>query len=161
PTSGVVTTYTVTPYIGSTPQKPTTITGSPPETSVTVTGLTPGTTYTFTVQASNPNGAGPVSGHSNEVDPPATAPPSPPRGVSASPATKQALVTWKAPTLEGGTPITGYTVTPYIGATPQTPISAGPSATSATVTGLTNATSYTFKVSATNSAGTGENSQPT
>ena len=156
PSSGVVSTYTVTPYIGSTAQKTTTVTGTPPETSVTVTGLTPGTTYTFTVQASNPNGAGPVSGHSNPVDPPEKAPPSPPRGVSAAAATKQALVSWKAPTLEGGSPITGYTITPYIGATAQTPVSAGASATSATVSGLTNGTSYTFKVAAVNAVGTGE-----
>ncbi len=156
PSTGVVSTYTVTPYIGSTAQSPTTVTGSPPETSVTISGLTPGTTYTFTVQASNPNGSGPVSAHSNAVDPPATAPPSPPRGVSASPATKQALVSWKAPSNEGGTPITGYTVTPYIGSTAQTPVSAGASATSATVSGLTTGTSYTFKVTATNAIGTSE-----
>jgi Domain of unknown function (DUF4082)/Fibronectin type III domain/Bacterial Ig domain len=156
PASGVVSTYTVTPYIGSTAQTPTTVSGSPPETSVTISGLTPGTTYTFTVQASNPNGAGPVSAHSNPVDPPATAPPSPPRGVSASPATKQVLVSWKAPSNEGGTPITGYTVTPYVGSTAQTPVGAGASATSASVTGLTTGTGYTFKVTATNAIGTSE-----
>ncbi|MGH2853442.1 MAG: DUF4082 domain-containing protein, partial [Solirubrobacteraceae bacterium] len=159
PATGVVSTYTVTPYIGATAQKATTVTGTPPETSVTVTGLTPGTTYTFTVQASNPNGAGPVSAHSNPVTPPEKAPPSPPRSVSAAAATKQALVSWKAPTLEGGSPITGYTVTPYVGATAQPPVSAGPAATSVTVTGLTNGTSYTFKVAATNAVGTGEASQ--
>jgi N,N-dimethylformamidase beta subunit-like, C-terminal/Domain of unknown function (DUF4082)/Fibronectin type III domain/Bacterial Ig domain len=159
PTGGLVSTYTVTPYIGAAAQKATTVTGTPPETSVTVTGLTPGTAYTFTVQASNPNGAGPVSAHSNSVTPPEKAPPSPPRGVSAAPATKEALVSWKAPTLEGGSPITGYTVTPYVGATAQPPVSVGPSATSVTVTGLTNGTAYTFKVAAANAVGAGEASQ--
>ena len=62
-------------------------------------------------------------------------------------------VTWTAPQADGGSPITGYTVTPYIGATAQTPVQAGASATSATVTGLTNGTSYTFKVTATNAVG--------
>jgi hypothetical protein len=157
---GAVTTYTVTPYIGSTAQKTTTLTGTPPETSVTISGLTPGTTYTFTVQASNPTGSGPVSAPSNSVTPPAIAPPSPPTGVSATPATKQALVSWKAPLLEGGSPITGYTVTPYIGSTAQTPINVGASVSSTVVTGLTNGTSYMFKVAATNSVGTGEKSQP-
>jgi Domain of unknown function (DUF4082)/Fibronectin type III domain/Bacterial Ig domain len=161
PKTGVVSTYTVTPYIGSTALTPTMVTGTPPETSATVTGLTPGTTYTFTVQASNPNGAGPVSEHSNSVDPPEKAPPSPPRGVSASPATKQVLVSWKAPTLEGGTPITGYTVTPYIGASAQSAVNVGASATSAAVTGLKNGTSYTFKVAAVNAVGTGEQSLAT
>ena len=46
----------------------------------------------------------------------------------------------------GGSAITGYTVTPYIGSTAQTTGPGGASATSTTVTGLTNGTSYTFKV---------------
>src|SRR5439155_929675 len=57
PTSGgPVTTYIVTPYIGTTPQATTSVTGSPAPTTAIVTGLTNGTTYTFTVTASNPNG---------------------------------------------------------------------------------------------------------
>ncbi len=67
--------------------------------------------------------------------PPATAPPSPPRGVSASSATNQVLVSWKAPSNEGGSPLTGYTVTPYVGSTAQTAVHASASATSATVSG--------------------------
>ncbi len=55
-TGGPVTTYTITPYIGSTAQPTTTVTGSPAPTSATVTGLTNGTSYTFTVTASNPAG---------------------------------------------------------------------------------------------------------
>ena len=48
---GPVTSYKITPYIGSTAQTPTTITGTPPATARPITGLTTGTTYTFTVQA--------------------------------------------------------------------------------------------------------------
>ena len=44
-----ITSYTVTPFIGSTAQTPVTVTGSPPATSTTVTGLTNGTTYTSRV----------------------------------------------------------------------------------------------------------------
>src|SRR5262249_60986726 len=67
PTSGgPVTSYTVTPYIGSTAQTATTV--SAPATSAKL-NLTPGTQYTFTVQASNPNGSGPASAHSNAVTP--------------------------------------------------------------------------------------------
>ncbi len=70
---GPATTYTITPYIGSVAQTPTTVTGSPAPTSAIVTGLTNGSTYTFTVTASNPNGSGPPSAASNAVTPSASA----------------------------------------------------------------------------------------
>ena len=65
-------------------------------------------------------------------------------------------MSWTAPS-DGGSAITGYTVTPYIGTTAQTPttVTGNPPATSTTVTGLTNGTAYTFTVSATNAVGTG------
>ena len=73
PASGdPVTTYTVTPYIGSAAQTPTTVTGNPAPTSVLVSGLTNGTTYTFTVTAANPAGTGPESAQSNTVTPSAS-----------------------------------------------------------------------------------------
>ncbi len=150
---GPVTTYTITPYIGSSPQTTTTVTGSPPATGTTIQGLTSGTSYTFIVQASNANGSGPASEPSNAVTPSSTAPPSAPTGVSATAATSQALVSWNASTNEGGSTITGYTVIPYIGSTAQTLVHVGPSATTATVPGLSNGTSYTFTVTAVNEIG--------
>jgi hypothetical protein len=153
---GAVTSYTITPYIGATAQTAAakTVTGSPPDTTTTVTGLQTGTSYTFTVTATNPNGAGPESAKSNAVTPLTAVPPSAPSGVSAEAASQQARVTWTAPAADGDSAITGYTVTPYAGGTAQDAVSAGPSDTSATVTGLTDGTSYTFKVTATNGAGT-------
>jgi hypothetical protein len=325
PTSGgPVTTYTVTPYIGSVAQTPIPVTGSPAPTSTTVTGLSNGTTYTFTVTASNPNGNGPVSAPSNAVTPstsaslvqnggfesgltswtpgglapptgstakahsgsesallgtvqpgaepagdstlaqtitvpsagttslsfwywPATTDdlcsgsackydwqeaqirntagqtlasvfksnsnsqtwtqasfnltpyagqtvvlyfnvhqdgssppddtwmylddvsvtntgsgptaPGAPTGVTATPGNGSAMVSWTAPG-NGGSPITGYTVTPFIGSTAQTPVPVSASATSTTVSGLTNGTSYTFTVTAANAIGTGPASAP-
>jgi hypothetical protein len=70
-----ITSYTVTPFIGSTAQPPVTITGSPPATGTTVTGLTNGTTYTFTVRATNAIGTSPASAASNAVTPSAAPPP--------------------------------------------------------------------------------------
>jgi N,N-dimethylformamidase beta subunit-like protein/uncharacterized protein DUF4082/fibronectin type III domain protein len=155
PTSGgAPTSYKITPYVGSTAQTATTITGTPPVTTATITGLTNGTTYTFTVQAINPNGSGPESAQSNSVTPLTAVAPSVPRDVQAQPASQSARVTWTAPEADGDSAITGYTVTPYIGATAQTPVQAGASATSAMVTGLNNTTNYTFRVTATNGVGT-------
>jgi N,N-dimethylformamidase beta subunit-like, C-terminal/Domain of unknown function (DUF4082)/Fibronectin type III domain len=153
-TGGAVTSYRITPYVGSTAQTATTITGSPPVTTTTISGLTTGTTYTFKVEAVNPNGAGPVSAASNSVTPAGAVAPSVPQSVAAQGATQSARVTWTAPQTDGDSAITGYTVTPYLGPAAQTPVQAGPSATSATINGLTNGTSYTFKVTATNGAGT-------
>ena len=154
-TGGQATTYTVTAFSGTTAKGSVAVTGAPPATSMNFPGLTAGTSYTFEVQASNPNGSGAISAASNAVTPtPAAAPPAP-TGVAALPATHQALVSWTAPSTTGGSAITGYTITPYIGATAQTPVAAGASSTSATITGLTNGSAYTFTVAATNAIGKG------
>src|ERR1019366_8893721 len=107
-----------------------------------LTGLTTGTAYTSTVSATNSVGTGPASAASNSVTPAGGATvPGAPTGVTASPATTQALVTWTAPNSNGGSTIISYTITPFVGSTAQTPfaVSSG-TATSATVTGLTNGT---------------------
>jgi hypothetical protein len=161
PSSGgsPITSYTITPYIGSTAQTPTTITGSPPATSTTIGGLTNGTAYTFTVEATNAVGTSAESSPSNSVTPSAPTAPAAPTGVSAAAGNGSATVSWTAPS-SGGSPITSYTITPYIGSTAQTPttITGSPPATSTTINGLTNGTSYTFTVRATNAIGTGPDS---
>ena len=68
-----ITSYTITPSVGTTAQTPTTITGSPPATSATITGLSNGTTYTFTVTATNAIGSGAPSAASNAVTPSSSA----------------------------------------------------------------------------------------
>ncbi len=153
-----ITKYTVTPYIGTTAQTPTTVTGTPPAATTTVTGLTNGTSYTFKVSATTANGTGPDSSPSNAVTPNGL--PGAPTNVTATAGNAQATVSWTAPANNGGSTITKYTVTPYIGAIAQTPVTVTgtPAATTTTVTGLTNGTTYTFKVSATNGNGTGPDS---
>ncbi|WP_406830011.1 fibronectin type III domain-containing protein [Pedococcus sp. KACC 23699] len=126
-------------------------------TSATVGGLTNGTSYTFTVKATNAVGTGPASAPSNAVVPTAAqTAPGAPTGVQAVSGHGSASVSWTAPG-DGGSPITGYTVTASPGGAS---VSVGGSATSATVAGLTNGTSYTFMVKATNAVGTGPASAP-
>ena len=150
-----ITSYTVTPVAGSTTLTPTVITGNPPATAMTITGLTNGVSYTFTVTATNAVGASAASKPSNAITPAAPTPPGAPTGVSAAPGNASATVTWTAPST-GGSAITSYTVTPYLGGTAQsvTTVTGTPPVTTATVTGLTNGQSYTFTVSATNGVGT-------
>jgi hypothetical protein len=151
-----ITSYTITPYIGTQAQTATTINGSPPATNTTITGLAGGTAYTFTVTATNGIGIGPASSPSNSVTPTSPSVPAAPTGVTATPSNASATVSWTAPN-NGGSQILSYTITPYIGSQAQTAttINGSPPATNTTVTGLTNGTSYTFTVTAANAIGTG------
>jgi hypothetical protein len=154
-TGGAPTSYTVTPFKAGVAQTPKTLTGSPPATSTTLSGLTAGASYTFTVQAANGTGSGTASAQSGSITIPsgATAP-SAPTAVTASPRNQGVAVSWTAPN-DGGSPITGYKVTPISGGTELASTTVSGSSTSATVESLTNGVSYTFKVSATNAIGTG------
>ncbi len=151
-----ITGYRVTPYIGENAQSP--VTASASATSATVGGLTGGTSYTFTVTATNAIGPGPESAASNAIVPTSVNPPGAPTGVLATAKSSGAQVNWTAPASDGGSAITGYRVTPYIGATAQTPTTVSSPTTSASVTGLTNDTAYTFKIAAINAAGAGAES---
>jgi hypothetical protein len=122
----------------------------------TITGLTNGTAYIFSVQASNTVGTGPASSPSNSVTP--SDAPGAPTNVTATAGNAQAIVSFLAPSSNGGSAITGYTVTsnPPAG----TDINAGSTASTHTINGLINSTVYTFSVQATNTAGTGPASSP-
>ncbi|MCX2750522.1 fibronectin type III domain-containing protein, partial [Arthrobacter sp. MI7-26] len=151
-----ITSYAVIPHAGATTLAPVTVSGNPPATSTTVTGLTNGTAYTFTVTVTNAIGTSPASAASAPVTPTAAATaPAAPAGVSATAGNASATVSWTAPG-NGGSAITSYTVTPSSGGTALAPVtvSGNPPATTATVTGLTNGTAYTFTVTATNAIGT-------
>src|SRR5207237_572021 len=108
-----------------------------------------------TVAALNAAGAGADSAASNPVTPVPAPPPGAPTAVNATAGDRSASLSWTAPSSDGGSAITGYRITPYIGGTAQTPVSTGSTATGFTVTGLTNGTAYTFTVAAVNAIGTG------
>lgn len=87
-------------------------------------------------------------------------PPGFPTSVVATPGDTEATVTFAAPDNNGGSPITGYTVTPL----PATPgwVDSNADSTVLThvITGLVNGTAYTFTVRATNIYGIGDPSAP-
>jgi hypothetical protein len=120
--------------------------------SIEFTGLTPGESYRFTIVARNAVGDSLASTSTREVVP--TSPisvPGRPTDVSAVEGNMSARVSWTAPTTNGGSPITRYTITSSPGGVTKT---VPGDQTTATITGLTNGTGYTFTVIATNATGT-------
>jgi predicted phage tail protein len=103
----------------------------------------------------NAAGTGPQSAESNAVAPVVV--PGAPTNANASVGSSRATVSWAAPASDGGSPITNYVVTPFVNGVAQAPTTVG-NITSATVTGLTNGTSYTFRVSAMSAVGAGPQS---
>jgi hypothetical protein len=135
-------------------------------TACTVTGLTNGTSYTFTVVATNIAGAGPASAPSAPVIPVTV--PGAPGALKAVPGEASATISWVAPGSNGGSPITGYTVTSISSVSSAGLVTklAGPGCstsmataggtiipTACTIAGLTDGASYTFAVTAQNAMG--------
>ncbi|MGN6696117.1 MAG: fibronectin type III domain-containing protein, partial [Aquihabitans sp.] len=154
-----VTSYLVTPYLDGVGQAPTSVPAS--AASARITGLVNGASYTFRVASVNGATSAP-SDPSNAVVPSATPiVPSAPSPGAVVPGDGSARVSWTLPQTDGGSPITGYRVTPYAGGTALAPQVFSSAALVQTVTGLANGTAYTFRIAAVNAAGTGPPSEPT
>ena len=128
--------------------------GTSTTTSATVTGLTNGTAYDFRVSATSAAGTGNAS--STATATPSASSPGSPTELAGTGGASQVALTWTVPASNGGSAITDYVVEYQPSGGSWTTFADGTStSTSATVTGLTNGTSYSFRVSAVNSAGTG------
>ncbi|MEU4780690.1 fibronectin type III domain-containing protein [Micromonospora sp. NPDC023633] len=144
-----ITGYVVTPYHNGKAQKRVVFDAS--KTTRKVTGLRAGGTYTFTVAAKNAAGVGPASPRSARAG--ILALPSAPTVVAVFANSVAATLSW-TPGPDGGSPVTNWVVTPYIGAVPQASQTLGP-ATTGVVTGLTSGVTYRFTVAARTIEGTG------
>src|SRR5439155_332826 len=122
--------------------------------SYTNTGLTPGVTYFYKVAAINAVG---VSPQSNEASATAITVPTAPQNLQATAGTTNVTLSWNTPSNNGGSAITGYKIerSTNNGSTWSVLVSnTGSTGTTYSNTGLSPDTTYLYRVSAINSAGT-------
>nr|WP_298328226.1 fibronectin type III domain-containing protein [Asticcacaulis sp.] len=117
-------------------------------TTATVTGLTDNTLYDFRVSAINSAGTGPASSTLSVTPFP---PPAQVTGLSGTAGNGQVSLSWTAV----APPVTSYTTEYKTSASPTWLTFGSGISTNTTVNGLTNGTSYDFRVTANNNAGSG------
>ena len=128
-------------------------------TETTVSSLTGATTYTFRVRAVNTQGDGTPS---SEIEATAydglTPEPGQPTNLAATPGDRQVTLSWEAPSTVGASAITHYEYqySTTSGTFDESTWTLAPgTGTTITVSGLTGATTYTFRVRAVNTQGAG------
>lgn len=117
-------------------------------TSCTISPLNNGTPYSISVYATNDAGGGEVSTSETSITPRTLA--GSPTNVVINPGDRQLGVSWRAPSGNGGSAVTSYTVTAQPGSVTCTAIA--PS-TNCNLLGLSNGSVYSITVVATNPAG--------
>jgi type II secretory pathway pseudopilin PulG/sugar lactone lactonase YvrE len=124
----------------------------------TNTSLTNGTTYYYKVAAKNSVGIGSQSNEMSVVLAPIA--PSAPQSLSATNGNQQVTLNWLVPTDNGGSAVTNYEIyrSTSSGGEGSTPIAEVGNVLTYTNTGLTNDTTYYYKVAAKNSVGIGSQS---
>jgi hypothetical protein len=154
------TAFQVTPSVGGAALPPVTFSvpagGAPATMSVQVAGLADGVPVTFTVAAVSGAQVGTESAPTAPVVPSGL--PSAPAGLTIRQTLTNLTLSWTAPSSNGGSALTGYTVTPYRAGVAQPAITVPASATSVQPklpTGI-----YVFVVSAVSAVGTGPASVP-
>jgi subtilisin family serine protease len=122
-------------------------------TTATVSGLTNGVTYSFRVSAVSSAGTSPAS----DIARAAVGVPSVPTGLAATAGAAQVALRWTTPSQNGGSSIADYVIEFRAdGVEAWSTFADGVSTeTSATVTGLANGTTHSFRVSAVNAIGQG------
>ncbi len=160
-----VTSYDVQTFIGLALQSTTHVAPIAPAlfppTTTTISGLVNGTAYNFKARANNGAASSNYSAASAPVTPTAIVAPGIPTNAAAVAGNASALVTWSAPPLNSGGPVTSYTVTVIKNAVvTATTVNVVAPNTSAVVSGLTNGANYAFSVHANNGATAGLESTP-
>ena len=129
---------------------------SGPTSPILVSGLSSGKTYTCSVVATNGVGSGLASSASNTVIPSLPTVPGVPTLVRFVPANGTMKVLFSPPSTDGGLPIVSYTASCSNGSQV---FSVTGNTSPLIITGLSNGTSYTCSISASNSSGTSESSE--
>ena len=129
--------------------------GTSAATSLTITGLTNGTTYEVQVRAENSAGESGWSPSARGTPMAAATAPDAPAAPTLTVGDGQLVVSWRAPA-DNGAPIVGYDVRHRaVGSGVWAERSGTSAATSLTITGLTNGTTYEVQVRAGNAVGKG------
>jgi hypothetical protein len=136
-----------------------TLSGTAPNLTYTPTsGYSGPDSFTFTASDGSLSDTGTIS--LTVAAAPATVPGAPSVNVDVV-AEGEVLIAWSPPSSNGGSPITGYRITPYESGTAKPAIIVPIGNPNLNVTGLTNGKPHTFKVAAINAIGTGPDSAPT